>query len=202
MENYGFTKKELKILRKLKTPAKIQDFIDKLPYDLEGDNCYSPRMVLRLRKADCFSGAIFAAAALRIYGFKPLIVDLRATRDEDHLLAVFRIDGLWGAIGKSKFVGLCFREPIFKSIRELVLSYFEFYYNYAHQKTLREYSEPIDLSALDKYNWMTNEQNIEFVNEYLDTHPHYRIIPRKMEKKLRTVDKISFVHGIIERKKS
>jgi len=201
MRSYGFTKKELKILKNLKTPAKIQDFIDKLPYDHEEDVCRSPRMVLRLRKANCFSGAIFAAAALKMCGFKPLIIDLRATRDEDHLLAVFRIDGLWGAIGKSKFVGLRFREPIFKSIRELVLSYFEFYYNYAHQKTLREYSNPVNLSALDKYNWMTSEQNIEFVGKYLDTFPHFKIMPRRMEKKIRTVDKVSFVHGIIERKR-
>jgi hypothetical protein len=202
METYGFTPKELKILKNLRTPAKIQDFIDSLPYDYEENICRSPRTVLRLRKINCFSGAIFAAAALRICGFKPLIIDLCATRDEDHILAVFQIGGLWGAVAKSKFVGLRFRDPVFKSIRELVLSYFEFYYNYAHQKTLREYSNPVDLSALDKYNWMTNEQSIGFVNEYLDTRPHFKIILKKMEKKLRTVDKISFARGIIERKKS
>lgn len=199
MKNYGFTRRELRTLQRLNPPANIQDFLDNLPYNYE-DSFDSPRLVLRKRKANCFSGAIFAAAALRINGYEPLIVDLIAERDDDHELAVYRVNDMWGAIGKSKFTGLKYREPIFKSIRELILSYFEFYYNYAHQKTLREYSKPLNLKIFDKAEWMTTEKSLKFIAKHLDKIRHFRILPKKM-KKLRTVDKVLFKRGIIERKK-
>jgi len=155
-----------------------------------------------MRRANCFEGAIFAAAARRVNGHEPLVVDLRAVRDESHALSVYRVDNLWGAIGKSKFVGLRYREPIFKSIRELVSSYFEFYYNYAYQKTLRRYSVLFNLKAFDRLDWMTTDESLESIAEHLGEIPHYRILPEKIERELRTVDSLLFERGIIERKKS
>jgi len=203
METYGFTPMELRVLRSLKTPAKVQDFVDSLSYEHK-NSYHSPKTILKRRSADCFTAALFAAAALRVNGYESLVVDLEAERDEDHVLAVFKTDGKWGAVAKSKFAGLKYREPLFGSIRELAQSYFEHYYNYARQKTLRRYSRPINLKRFDKNNWMTtkDESIIESIEEYLDSVPHFRIISRKMEKKLRTVDKFSFARGIIERKKS
>lgn len=153
-------------------------------------------------RANCFEGAIFAAAARRVNGYEPLAIDLRAVRDESHALSVYRVNNLWGAIGKSKFVGLRYREPIFKSIRELALSYFEFYYNYAYQKTLRKYSILFNLKAFDEFDWMTTEESLRSISEHLGEIPHYRILPEKIERKLRTVDSLLFERGIIERKKT
>src|SRR5262245_40563625 len=134
---------ELAILRRVDTPAKIQKFLDcDLDYNKErdGETCRSPRRVLRDRTAQCMEGALFAAAALRVQGFPPLLVDLESVRDDDHVIAVFRQRGHWGAVAKSNYAGLRFRSPVYRTLRELVMSYFEHYYNPAGEKTLRAYS--------------------------------------------------------------
>jgi hypothetical protein len=101
-------------LRALKTPEKIQRFLDSLAYNKEkrGPPCRSPRRVLRDRTAYCLEGAIFAAAALRVHDFPPLLLDLEAVRDDDHVLGIFRQHGHCGAIAKSNYSGLRFREPV------------------------------------------------------------------------------------------
>ena len=116
------------VFRKLKKPRQIQDFLDDQVKYNSAVTCYSPLLVLRNRRAHCMEGAMFAAAALRRLGHKPLIVDLLAVRDDDHVLAVFREHGCWGAIAKSNYVGLRFRSPVYRTIRELAMSYFEHYY--------------------------------------------------------------------------
>lgn len=188
-KRFGFTLKECKILSKLNTPKKIQGFVDNLPYNLEekGDTCYSPRKVLREKKANCIEGAVFAAAALRFHGFPPLIVDLTSVRDDDHILAVYKIDNHWGSIAKSKYSGLVFREAIHKTIRELALSYFESYFNYEGEKTLRGYSKPVSLSRFDKLNWMTTENDLFFIEEYLLKIKHEKLITNSMARRLRRV---------------
>jgi hypothetical protein len=199
METYCLTDKELGIFRSLNTPAKIQDFINRLEYKY-GTGSQSPRLVLRTGKANCFEAAVFAAAARRLNGYEPLLIDLRAVRDEDHVLALHKFNNFWGAMGKSKFVGLMYREAIYRSPRELALSYFEFYYNYNHEKTLRGYSLPLNLKIFDKRNWMTTEENIDFIGDHIDEIRHFEILPKGMEK-LRTVDEPTFSRGIIERGK-
>lgn len=186
---FGFSKKERRILSRLNTPKKIQNFTDRLPYNLEekGDTCYSPKKVLRKKKANCIEGAVFAAAALRFHGFPPLIVDLTSVRDDDHILAVYRIDEHWGSIAKSKYTGLVFREPIHRNIRELVLSYFENYYNFEGEKTLRGYSKPVNLSRFDKLNWMTSEKDLFFIEDYLLKINHEKLITNSMTRRLRRV---------------
>jgi hypothetical protein len=181
---------ERRAFRRLSTPVKIQEFLDRIPYNLElaGETMRSPRRVLRDRTAHCFEGAILAAAALRMQGRPPLIVDLEAVRDDDHVLAVYRDRGLWGSVAISKFAGLRFREPIYRSVRELVLSYFEHYYNDAGEKTLRAYSRPVDLARFDRISWMTTEDDLWPVASYLAEIPHIPILPGALARRRRWMD--------------
>ncbi len=191
---FDLTKKELSILKKLETPQKIQDFINKIPINFESDGkdtCISPRRVLRENKAHCIEGAILAALALRINGEKPLIVDLSATDDDfDHVIAVFKEFGKWGAISKSNHAVLRFREPIYNSIRELVMSYFHEYFDDKGKKNLRSYTNPVNLSIFDNKNWTTNEKNLWFITRHLVKTKHYNILNKKQIKNLRRADEI------------
>jgi len=168
-ENFNLSKEELHLLRRLSTPEKIQQYLEDLPYnkEREGETCRSPRRVVRYNTAHCFEGALFAAAALRVNGRPPLILDLEAVRDDDHVIAVFRVNGCWGAIGKSNYAGLRFRSPVYRNLRELVISYFEHYYNLDGEKTLRAYSRPVNLARFDTMGWMTAEDDLWSIPEYL-----------------------------------
>jgi hypothetical protein len=157
------------LFRKLSTPERIQRYLDDLPYnkEKEGETCRSPRLVIEYNTAHCFEGALFAAAALRANGYPPLILDLAAVRDDDHVIGVYRMDGCWGAIGKSNYAGLRFRSPVYRTLRELALSFFEHYYNLKGEKTLRAYSRPVNLSRFDAIEWMTSGQPLWAIPEYL-----------------------------------
>jgi hypothetical protein len=143
-------------------------------------------------------GALFAAAALRVQGHAPLIVDLEAVRDDDHVLAVFRERGCWGAIARSNFSGLRFREPVYRTLRELVMSYFECYFNLRRQKTLRRYSRPVDLSRFDGRGWMSAEEDLWYVAEHLLTVKHLRVLPPGQER-LSPVQAVMFGAGLVGR---
>jgi hypothetical protein len=189
---------ERKILRRLTTPFKIQQFLDEeIRYNLEpgGDTCYSPRVVLRKRVAHCMEGAMLGALALRLLGHPPLLVDLEAVRDSDHVLAVYRANGRWGAVAKSDYAGLRSREPVYRSIRELAMSYFEHYYNPEGEKTLRAYSRAIHLAQFDKQRWMTSEYDVWVVPNYLCGIKHTPILTKAMLKILAPMDKRSFAAG-------
>jgi len=174
-------KGDLQLFRKLSTPEKIQKYLDDLPYnkEKEGETCYSPRLVIRHSTAHCFEGALFAAAALRVGGRPPLILDLASIRDDDHVIAVYRSNGFWGAIGKSNYAGLRFRSPVYRRLRELVLSYFEHYYNLAGEKTLRAYSRPLSLARFDSIHWMTSEEPLWAIPEFLFDIKHTPIFHHK-----------------------
>jgi hypothetical protein len=154
----GFTSRELRSLRALRTPYAIQRALDAMPYHHAG-TAWSPRRVLHARTAHCLEGAVFAAAALRVLGFPPLLLDLEAVQDTDHVLAVYQLRGHWGAIAKSNFAGLRYREPVYRTVRELVLSYFESYINLRGERTLRAYSAPLNLARFDRTrpDWMTTD---------------------------------------------
>jgi hypothetical protein len=187
------------VLERLRAPEKIQNFLDyEVGYnkEIEGETVRSPRRVLRDRIAHCAEGAYFAAAALRFNGYPPLIVDLEAVRDDDHILAVFKERGHWGALAKSNYAGLRFREPVYRSIRELVMSYFEHYYNPEGEKTLRTYSRPVNLSRFDQIDWMTTEEDLWAISEYLYTIPHTRILTPELARKKRLMDRRSFQAGL------
>ena len=194
---YGLTSRERSILEKLNKPEKIQRCIDGLAYNKErdGETCRSPRRVLRDQTAHCFEGALLAAAALRVHGHPPLVIDLEAVRDDDHILAVFRERRHWGAIAKSNYAGLRFREPVYRTVRELVMSYFEHYYNLDGEKTLRRYSSPLDLGRFDAIGWMTSEEHLWPINEFLVTLRHYSILTPAMVRNLRKVDQRLYESG-------
>jgi len=186
LEN-GFHGRELGILRRLRTPERIQRFLDEdVNYNKEksGPTCRSPRRVLADRLAHCLEGALFGAAALRVQGWEPLILDLEAVRDDDHVLAIFRQRGCWGAIAKSNYAGLQFREPVYRTLRELAMSYFEHYYNLEGEKTLRSYSRPVNLRRFDRISWMTAQEDLWAVSDYLFAIPHRRLITTGVERRL------------------
>jgi hypothetical protein len=191
-----FTAAELRTLRALKTPAGIQRLMDQMPYHLAGTS-WSPRMVLRERTCHCLEGAIFGAAALRALGFPALVVDLEAENDTDHVIAVYNIRGHWGALAKSNYTGCRYREPVYRNIRELALSYFDVYFNLRGERTLRRYSKPIDLSRFDHLNWMTAEKSVWFIAEYLCEIPHFPLLKPWMEKSLNRLDRRSFDAGTL-----
>lgn len=200
MHDFGFTTTELRIFRRLGTPAKIQDFLNAMPFNFEknGDTCMSPRLVLAENRAQCMEGAMFAAAALRLLGHPPLIVDLESTDDDfDHVITVFRTKGRWGAISKTNHAVLRYREPIYRSIRELVMSYFHEYFLHDGRKTLRTFSRPMDLTRFDRKNWMTSEQDVWFVPEHLCGMRHSPILTRAQITALRPADDIEIKAGKI-----
>jgi hypothetical protein len=187
-------------LRGLRTPEKIQRFLDcGLGYNKEkdGETCRSPRRVLRDRIAHCMEGALIAAAALRVNGYPPLLLDLEAVRDVDHVLAIFRQRGRWGAIAKSNYAGLRFREPVYRGLRELVMSYFEHYYNPEGDKTLRRYSRPVNLARFDRIGWMTAEADVWAIPEYLTVIPHRPLLTPAMERRRMRMDDRLYRAGML-----
>jgi len=186
---FDLTEEEIKLFKTLDTPKKIQDFINRIPINFEDgneeDTCYSPRKVLKDNKCHCIEGAILAALILRVNGFPPLLVDMTANDDDfDHVIAVFQQDEKWGAISKTNHCTLRYREPVYNSIRELVMSYFHEYTNDDGEKTLRSYTDAVDISNLDDKNWTTSEKNIWCVPEKLVRAKHYPILTRKQIKNL------------------
>lgn len=189
---------ERQFFETLSTPIKIQAFLDELPYSTE--HIYRcPLRVLRDQVAHCFDGALFAAAALRRLGYPPLILEMVPNdRDDDHLLAIYRMDEYWGAVAKSNFVGLRFREPIYRNLRELILSYFEQYYNVAREKTLRSYTLPLNLSTFDQFNWMTRDESLEHIAKKLDKIRKIPILTPSMKSNLSLVDERSYRAGLFD----
>jgi hypothetical protein len=190
------THSERESIHRLGTPAKIQEFLDELPYSIEPIyRC--PLRVLRERVAHCFDGALFGAAMLRLLGHPPLILEMLPNeRDDDHLLALYRFDGHWGAVSKSNFVGLRFRDPIYRTLRELVMSYFEQFYNVEHEKTLRGYTLPLHLSAFDPWDWMARDDCLERIAQKLDRIRKVPVLTQPMIDHLSPVDERSYRAGL------
>jgi len=198
--SFGFTSSDLRTLRALKSPAGIQRFLDELPYNLSF-TARSPQKVLRDRIASCLEGGIFAAAALRIIGFPALIFDLEAEQDTDHVVAVFKIRQHWGAVAKSNFTGCRYREPVYRNLRELAMSYFNIYFNLRGERTLRRYSRPVSLTRFDHLNWMTTDKPIWFIAEHLCEIPHISLLTPSMEKRLTRVDRRTFQSEMVGHRK-
>ena len=170
------------MLPRFSSPRAIQDYLDALAYNCTATT-FCPRDVVRHQMAHCMDGAVFAATALEALGHRPLLVDLRAIDDDDHVLAVFRENGLWGAVAKSNTTTLRFRDPVYRSIRELALSYFPLYFNIRGVMTLFEYSRPF---SLRKYrNRHLTDPDIAYIGKDLDAVVHYRLLTRRQLKSLR-----------------
>jgi hypothetical protein len=188
---FGLSKSELKIFKKLTTPIKIQDFLDSVPtnYEKKGETYMSPRRVLRTNKMHCLEGALFGATALWLGGEPPLLLDFKNKGDEDHVVALYRRNGYWGAISKTNHSTIRFRDPVYKTIRELVMSYFHEYWRLTDgKKTLFSYSaKPFDLSKWGK-SWVTDEEDLFELVSAIDWAPHTQIFPQKNKKYLRIAD--------------
>ena len=200
---HRLTPTEKRVFHRLSTPAKIQDFVNAIPFNF-ADTCLSPRMVLRRNTAHCMEGALFAALALRVHGHPPLVVDLDVGRGDDaHVIAVYRKRGHWGAISKTNHAVLRYRDPVYRSIRELVMSYFHEYSDKKGHKTLRSYTRPIDLRRFDRINWMTSTKDLEEIHDFLADATHFPVLPSPtMIKRLRRTDAIERKAGeIVEWKK-
>lgn len=192
------TAAELHELQKLDSPFKIQVFLDAVEYPSEEEN-RSPAEVLRQHKAHCLDGGLFAAAALRRIGFPPRIIDLQPEpgRDDDHVLALFKIEGCWGALAKSNYSGLRFREAVYRSIRELVMSYFNDNFNILGEKTLRSRTRLIALERLDKLKWMTTSAGVDAIETYIKQMKTLPLITASQARRLSPVDKRSFDAGTL-----
>ena len=183
----GLTPAELRVLKGLNTPRKIQTFLHDLKqnFELDGECCRPVREVLRTRSAHCIEGAMLAAAALWLNGERPLLLDLRAERDYDHVVTLYRRHGCWGAFSKTNGIGLRSRDPVYRTLRELAISYFHEYTNRAHHKTLREYSLPYDLRRVDPGIWVTGtklksrKKNAWEVAEALDAVRHFPLVGKR-----------------------
>jgi len=192
----GFTPAELRKLRSLRTPYGVQRFLDGLPYHL-ATTAWSPRRVLAEGTAHCLEAGIFAAAALRVLGFPPLVFDVEADQDTDHVIAIFKVRGHWGAVAKSNYAGLEYREPIHRTLRELALSYFPFYFNLRRERTLRRYSYPVDLARFDRLGWMTHPKDVWSIAEYLLTVRHYPLLAPGMARRLNRIEERLWKAGLV-----
>ena len=182
------TPAERRLFEKLKTPQKIQDYLDTLPINFEtsGETYMSPRRVIRAKTAHCFEGALLACAVLAYHGERPFLLDFRTIpEDEDHVVVPFRQNGYWGAISKTNHAILRYREPVYKTIRELAISYFHEYLTWSGKKSLREYSKPYDLSRYAPERWVTAEEELFWLVDALDESKHFPTVPKKNLRKLR-----------------
>ena len=197
----GLSKPELSVLEPLNTPGKIQDFINGLKrnFELDGDTTMSPRSVLQTRQAHCVEGALLAAVALRLHGRPALVVELVATEDDDsHMLAVFKERGCWGTITQTNHAVLRYREPVYRNVRELAMSFFhEYFLNENGKKTLRSYTRPIDLSIFDHRGWVTAEEDIAYVPEYIEEAHHYDLLTPWQIRNLRPAEPVEIEAGSI-----
>jgi hypothetical protein len=191
-----WTKEETSFLQTMTDPDKIQGFLDSVDYNPVYE-CRSPRWVIKKKSAHCFEGALFAAAALEFNGYQPIIVDLKAYNDDDHVIAIFKEDGYWGSVAKSNFTSLRYREPVYRSLRELVMSYFDFYFNTDGDKSLRSYSVPLNLTMYNHRNWKTTDEDLEYIGDKLEQLRHYPVVDDHMIKKLKRASDIMLQAGML-----
>ena len=195
----GLRPVEFAALRRLDTPQRIQSFLHGLRQNFEhdGESCRPVREVLRTGRAHCIEGAMLAAAALWVHGEPPLVLDMRAEHDFDHVVALFKRNGRWGAISKTNGIGLRWRDPVYRSLRELAMSYFHEYYNGRAHKTLRDYSVPFDLRRIDSAAWVSGTKNCWLVGEKLDQIRHFKLVNGRHLKSLTRRDPFERRIGVL-----
>ena len=193
----GLTRPEFALLRRLDTPQKIQQFVFGLKQNFEpgGDTCNAVRTVLRQRRAHCIEGAMVAACALWIHGEPPLLLDLQAVQDFDHVVTLYRRRGCWGAISKTNGIGLRGRDPVYRSLRELAMSYFHEYTNKRHRKSLRTYSRPFDLRRMDPAIWVTAKDGAWDLIDALEAARHTKLVTGRQARQVRRADRFETTLG-------
>jgi hypothetical protein len=198
----SLTRTEARSLAQLTSPLKIQSFLDTIEYSDEV-RYRCPLTVVRDMKGHCFDGAVFAAAMLRRIGHPPMILDIIPNdNDDDHILALYKIDGHWGAVAKSNYTGLRFREPIHRTIRELILTYFEVFFNSIGEKTMRSYTRPLNLKEFDRLHWETNDETMDAIGERLEEIQKIKPVTKAMIRRLSFADERSVKAGLLGSKTS
>lgn len=191
--------RQIKVYKGLSTPEKIQDFLDTIPinFELEGETYLSPLEVLKQNRAHCLEGALLAASILRFHGHKPLVMDLKSTHDDvDHVVALFQVGKYYGSISKTNHAVLRYREPVYRNLRELALSFFhEYFDNKTGNKNLRSYSAAFDLQKMDYLNWETTDKNLQELVNKLDWSRHYPLVTKKQISHFRKADPIEIKAG-------
>lgn len=185
------TPTQRKELRALKTPMDIQAYLDATPYSTE-PIYRAPLRVVRERRAHCFDGACFAAAMLMRLGHRPLLVDMLPWDDDDHVIALFKRGPCFGAVAKSNFTGLRYREPVYRSVRELLMSYFEPFFNLAKNRTLRGYTRPLDLRRFEGRGWRLQDATMDVIAEALDNAPRVTLFSASQIRAFTKVDAITY----------
>ena len=196
---FNFTPEEKALTKKLNTPAKVQDFLNRLPFNFEkrGETLRSPLFALRAKRAHCFEGALLGAYILSQHGFRPFLMHLKAQKEDyDHVVVPFKIGKFWGALSKTNHAVLRYREPVYGNIRELAMSYFHEYFLNNGQKTLRQYSALLNLNMVKK-NWATSKEDLWSIDKALDKVKHYDMVPKSHIKNLRRADEIEIKAGKI-----
>jgi hypothetical protein len=191
-EDLGLNPREFAILQRLRTPEQVQLFVNAIPanYEIGGETSLAVREVLRQRRAHCIEGALVAACALWINGDAPLIAHLDCDPcDYPHVITLFRRGGRWGAISKHNGPQLRFRDPVYRSMRELTMSYFHEYFDRRGRKTLRSYSRPLDLRRVDTAIWVTNEKGCWELHDRLDRLQHFPLFPARHVRLLSSRDR-------------
>lgn len=202
---FGLTKKEIKLFKRLNTPAKIQDFLNTLRPNKEekGETCSSPRVTLARGTAHCLEGAYLASAIMWFHGYNPLLLDLKSSKDDyDHVVTLFKKGDRWGAMSKTNHAVLRYREPVYKSVRELAMSYFhEYFTNNNGQKTLLSFSKPFSMKKFGTA-WVTEVDDLWEIGAKLDDSPHIDVVPRNIKKDFRKADPVEIQAGkLLEYKK-
>jgi hypothetical protein len=192
----SWTKDETLFLQQFTDPWSVQVYLDSIPYNPDYGT-RSPRWVIKKRSAHCFEGALTAAAMLEYLGYKPMIVDMKAHNDDDHVIAVFREGIYWGSVAKSNFTSLRYREPVYRSLRELIMSYFDFFFNVKGEKTLRSYSKPFDLSFYDKRLWKTSDEDLDYIGDKIESIYHYPVVDEGMIRKLKLASEPVIKAGLL-----
>lgn len=193
----SLTKMESRRIAGLTSPPKIQAFLDGIEYS-EEVRYRCPLTLLRDMKGHCFDGAVFAAAMLRRIGLPPLILDIIPNNnDDDHLLALYKVNGHWGAVAKSNYTGLRFREAIHRTIRELIISYFEVFFNAVGEKTMRAYTRPLNLKEFDKLHWEINDASLDAIADRLDEIRKFKPLTPAMIRNLSFADDRSLKAGLL-----
>jgi hypothetical protein len=195
-----FSKQELKLLKSLNSPCRVQDFLCAMPVNFceQADTMMSPRRVLREHRAHCMEGALLAACAFTLQGRRPLLLDLTSARgDDDHVVALFQDYGRWGAVSKTNHAVLRYREPVYRSVGELAMSYFHEYFLDDGRKTLRSYSVAVDLTRFSRQCWMTDEQDLWYIVDALNQASHTDILQPGQGHRLRRADQIEIDAGKI-----
>ena len=191
------TRTEARRIAGLTTPRKIQSFLETIEYS-EEVRYRCPLTVLRDMKGHCFDGAVFAAAMLRRIGHPPLILDIIPNdNDDDHFLALYKVNGHWGAVAKSNYTGLRFREPIHRTVRELIISYFEVFFNAIGEKTMRAYTRPLNLKEFDRLQWEINDESLDAIGERLEEIRRFKPLTPAMIRNLSFADERSVKAGLL-----